>query len=57
MADPAPAARNLEKILRKHGMGESEIPAMVRKASLWYGKPIHQVLAAEPDQAWTIHPS
>jgi len=57
LADPAQAARNLEKILRKHGIAESEIPAMVRKASRWFGKPYYKVLAAEPDQAWTIHPS
>ena len=30
LADPVQAARNLEKILRKHGIAESEIPAMVR---------------------------
>jgi glycosyltransferase involved in cell wall biosynthesis len=54
LADPAEAARNLEKILRKHGMAESEIPAMVAAASRWYGKPIHEVLAAEPmDEART----
>jgi len=57
LADPAQAARNLEKILRKHGIAESEIPAMVRKASLWYGKPIHQVLAAEPDQGFVATPA
>lgn len=58
LADPAQAARNLEKILRKHGIVESEIPAAVRAALRWFGKPIHQVLAAEPiDQAGTSHPS
>jgi hypothetical protein len=48
LADPAQAARNLEKILRKHRIPESEIPALVRTASRWYGKPIYKVLAAEP---------
>ena len=52
LADPAQAARNLEKILRKHGIAESEIPAMVRKASRWFGKPYYKVLAAEPDQGF-----
>jgi glycosyltransferase involved in cell wall biosynthesis len=57
LADPAQAARNLEKILRKHGMGESEIPAMVRKASRWFGKPYYKVLAAEPDQGFVATPA
>ena len=58
LADPAEAARNLEKILRKHGIAQSEIPAMVRAASRWYGKPIHEVLAAEPmDEARTSRSS
>ena len=42
LADPAQAARNLEKILRKHGMAESEIPAMVSAASRWFGEPLHR---------------
>jgi len=48
LADPVQAARNLEKILRKHGIAESEIPAMVRAKSRWFGKPLYEVLAAEP---------
>lgn len=47
LADPAQAARNLEKILRKHGIAESEIPALVRNAARWYGRPIYRVLTAE----------
>ena len=57
LADPAQAARNLEKILRKHGIAESEIPAMVRKASRWFGKPYYKVLAAEPDQGFVATPA
>ena len=47
LADASQAVRNLEVILRKHNIAESDIPALIRKAARWYGKPMYRVLAAE----------
>ena len=44
LADAAQAMRNFEKILRKHGMAEQEIPDLVRRASRWWGQPIHRLM-------------
>ena len=47
LADPAQAARNLEKILRKHHVSEAELPRLMAAHSKWFGKPIHRVLAED----------
>ena len=44
LADAGQATRNFEKILRKHGVAEHEIPELVRNASRWFGKPIYRLL-------------
>lgn len=44
LADAGEAARNLEKILRKHGISDEEIPRYVQAASRWFGKPIYKVM-------------
>jgi len=44
LADPDQAVRNLEKILRKHQVPESEIPRSIAARRHWYGKPMYVVL-------------
>jgi cellulose synthase/poly-beta-1,6-N-acetylglucosamine synthase-like glycosyltransferase len=47
LADAAQAARNLEKILRKHRVPEAEFQRALAVQSRWFGKPIHRVLAED----------
>jgi len=55
LADPEQAARNLEKILRKHHVSEAELPRLLAAHSKWFGKPIHRVLAGN-DRSQTRSP-
>jgi hypothetical protein len=45
LADAGEAARNLEKILRKHGVPAEEIQGFVQSASKWFGKPIYKAFS------------
>jgi glycosyltransferase involved in cell wall biosynthesis len=47
LKDPAVATVNLLKILRKHGVPDYEVPAIVQKHAKWYGRPVYQVLDDE----------
>jgi hypothetical protein len=44
LADPVQAVRNLEKILRKHGVEEPDFSRLVREHGRWYGKTLLAVL-------------
>jgi len=45
LADPVQAVSNLQKILRKHRVPESEMAQMLKNHSRWYGRTIHEVMA------------
>ena len=50
LADKEQAVRNLEKILRKHRVSESEFQRLVTNHSRWFGRPMYEVLS-EPAEA------
>jgi hypothetical protein len=45
LADPMQATRNLEKILRKHCIGEPEFSRILAEHGNWFGRPMHVVLS------------
>jgi glycosyltransferase involved in cell wall biosynthesis len=47
LADAGQAVRNLEKILRKHGVRSPQLEQLLKDHSRWYGRPIYQVLAED----------
>jgi hypothetical protein len=47
LRDPAEQARNLARILSKHGVRPEDQEQIVRRHSVWFGKPMHRVSAEE----------
>jgi hypothetical protein len=45
LRDPAEQVRNLGRILTKHGIRPEEQEEIVRRHSVWFGKPLHGVCA------------
>jgi GT2 family glycosyltransferase len=47
LKDPIVATANLRKILRKHGIPDSEAPDIIEQHARWFGRPVYQVLNDE----------
>ena len=45
LRDPAEQVCNLVRILAKHGIRPAEQKEIVRRHSIWFGKPLHRVSA------------
>jgi glycosyltransferase involved in cell wall biosynthesis len=50
LEDPGLMRANLQRILRKHGVGRHEEPGIIERHARWYGSPIHQVMEASRDR-------
>jgi len=44
LADPEQAIRNLEKILKKHGIVGEEAEKLIKRYARWFGRPVYQVM-------------
>jgi len=42
LKNPQESIRGLERILRKHGIGDDEAPGIVQRHSRWYGIPVNE---------------
>jgi glycosyltransferase involved in cell wall biosynthesis len=44
LSDPAQSVRNLERILRKHGVSDEDARDIVKNHERWFGKPLYKVM-------------